>query len=166
MVFYFLVQGDTILGIRLYIRLSNHLTYNTVATDGYTVFDIPVDSAESYLGLTVAGGFIKVGRKACYRKGYIECNYEKDGMYISEDEYNGILHPKVMDENNPYFYNLANFIKNGMLVNSRVKRRTLNKWTGMNDFMSRPETIMEIGLNTGRVLTEQNSYAVSSLEVV
>ena len=154
MVFYFLMQGSTVLGIRLYIRLSNHPAYNTIATSGYTVFDIPVDSAESYLGLTVAGGYIKVGRKPCYRKGYIECNYEKDGMYVSEDEYN------------PDFYNLANFIEKGMLVNSKVKKRTLNKWTGMNDFVGRPETIMEISLNTGRVLTDQNSYAVSSLEVV
>ena len=166
MMFYFLMQGSTVLGIRLYIRLSNHPAYNTIATSGYTVFDIPVDSAESYLGLTVAGGYIKVGRKPYYRKGYIKCNYEKDGMYVSEDEYNGVIHPQVMDENNPDFYNLANFINKGMLVNSKVKKRTFNKWTGMKEFMGRPETIMEISLNTGRVLTDQNSYAVSSLEVV
>ena len=162
--FYFLMQGDTVLGIRLYIRLSNHPTYNT--SSGYTVFDIPVESAESYLGLTVAGGYIKVGRKPCYRKGYIECNYEKDGMYVSEDEYLGVLHPQSMDDTNPDFYNLAEFIKRGLLVNSRVKNRTFNKWTGMKEFIGRPETIMEISLNTGRVLTDQNSYAVSSLEVV
>lgn len=164
MMFYFLMQGDTVLGIRLYIRLSNHPTYNT--SSGYTVFDIPVDSAESYLGLTVAGGFIKVGRKPCYRKGYIECNYEKDGMYVSEDEYLGVLHPQTMDENNPDFYNLAEFIKRGLLVNSKVRNKSFNRWTGMKELMGRPETIMEISLNTGRVLTDQNSYPVSSLEVV
>lgn len=164
MMFYFLMHGDTVLGIRLYIRLSNHSTYNTYS--GYTVLDIPVESAESYLGLNMTDGYIKVGRRPCYKMGYIEYNYEKDGMYVSEEEYSGLLQSQTMDENNPDFYNLTNFIKKGMLVNRQVRKRTFNKWTGMKEIKVKPETIMEISLNTGRVLTDQNSYAVSSLELV
>lgn len=164
MMFYYMVRGDCVLGIRLYIRLSNHPTYAT--SGGYTVFDIPVEAAVSELGLNVDGGYIKVGGKPCYRKGYIECNYEKDGMYITEQEYYGSLHPEVMDEDNLDFYNLADFIKKGMLVNSKVQKRTFNRWTGKRELIGRPETIMEISLNTGRVMTEQNSYRVSDLELI